>query len=96
MTSYTYCDNGNFSSEDLEWFSKVNHGAKPTGAILIVKFGPGIENRYIVFERSEDNHQFINGAAADWDSDHILYASHSRYLLIDKKTGTVVNDNYII
>lgn len=95
MTSYIYCENGNFSSEDLEWFSKVNHGTKPTGAMLVVKLGPEIENNYVVFERGTGNKQF-NGAVTDWDNDHILYASYSRYLLIDKKTGTVVNDNYII
>ena len=95
MATYRYVQNGNLTDADKEWYSKMNNGAKPTGAMLVVKLGPEIENNYVVFERGTGNKQF-NGAVTDWDNDHILYASHSRYLLIEKKTGTVINRNYTI
>lgn len=95
MATYRYIQNGNLTDADKEWFSKMNNGAKPTGAMLVVNLGPQIENNYVVFERGTGEKQF-NGAVTDWDNDHILYASYSRYLLIEKKTGTVINRNYTI
>lgn len=91
--SYCYIKNGDLSSDDLEWYSKMNSGAEPTGAIFKTILGPGIENVYVVFKRGTGKLEF-SGAVTDWDDKHVVYQTSSKYMLINKCDGKVIDNNF--
>ena len=93
MTTYTYTEKSDLTKEDLEWYSRMNGGAAPTGATLTVSGSDGCKIEYIVFKRGTGRRQFA-GAVTDWDKDTVVKANYDRFLRIRKSDGVVIDDDF--
>jgi len=95
MATYTYIENGSadLSSDDLRWYSNINHG-EATRDVLRVDDDFGGSTSYIVFKRPTDNKRKLVGACVDWGDGSVVYASYSRFLKIDKATSKILDDDF--
>ena len=91
MSKYTFLKN-NLSQEDKAYWLNRRRGLVPTGDCLRIDGKQGESITKVVFKRSNGVPGY--GDVMEWSSNTLCLSCYSRFKLIDKTTGEVIDNDF--